>query len=126
MADDDATMTAINAEPRQPLSGMVKLRCDQRRLAAARNGTLTTEGGSEAISGEVIRPQETPPAVEPEKLAFEREKWEVEQRRLDREFELREKELACKLPEARRSRWWNPIMIAHFWRDNSRSWECPM
>lgn len=47
-----------------------------------------------------------------EALAFEREKWEAEQRRLDREFELRERELTFKEEEARRSRWWNPLAIA--------------
>jgi hypothetical protein len=45
-------------------------------------------------------------------LAFEREKWEAEQRRLDREFSLRERELTFKQEEARRSWWWNPLAIA--------------
>ena len=45
-------------------------------------------------------------------LVFEREKWEAEQRRLDRDFELRERELALKDREARRARLWNPLAIA--------------
>jgi hypothetical protein len=45
-------------------------------------------------------------------LAFEREKWEAEQRRLEREFALREREVSFKEAEARRSRWWNPLAIA--------------
>jgi uncharacterized protein YjbI with pentapeptide repeats len=49
---------------------------------------------------------------QPEGLAFEREKWEAEQRRLERDFQLRERELTLKQQEARRSRWWNPLFIA--------------
>ena len=45
-------------------------------------------------------------------IAFEREKWEAEQRRLDKEFFLREREMSFKEAEARRSRWWNPLAIA--------------
>jgi len=45
-------------------------------------------------------------------LAFEREKWEAEQRRLEREFALKERELSFRETEARRSRWWNPLAIA--------------
>ena len=55
--------------------------------------------------------------------AFEREKWEAQERRLDRiesadklkvqnDFELRERELQFKMVESRRARLWNPLAIA--------------
>src|SRR4051794_33313995 len=71
---------------------------------------------------------------EKESSALEREKWQAEQSRLDREFafrerelqsketmedrrlkadfELRERELSFKEAEARRARLWNPLAIA--------------
>ena len=52
------------------------------------------------------------PSLEATKLTFEREKWEAEQRQLDREFALRERELHAKEQEARRARLWNPLAIA--------------
>lgn len=44
--------------------------------------------------------------------AFEREKWEAEQRRLEREFSLKDRELTSKEKEAQLARWWNPLAIA--------------
>jgi hypothetical protein len=47
-------------------------------------------------------------------LAFEREKWEVSERRLDREVAVRDRELALRENDAKRARWWNPLIIAIF------------
>jgi murein L,D-transpeptidase YcbB/YkuD len=52
--------------------------------------------------------------MESPSLAFEHEKWQAEQLRLDREFQLRQQEFAFRQQEARRSRWHNPLAIAIF------------
>jgi hypothetical protein len=50
--------------------------------------------------------------IENKKLAFEKEKWEAAEAIRPKEWEFRERELQVKEEDAKRTRRWNPLVVA--------------